>query len=175
MKKFPNFLKSMITVFAVLVSGIALSQFTRQDAINLVMNNIVGTDTVSVYAAYDSHTQQQVVILFDDRVVSCPYSDNWVFFINDDPIALWHHPCRFVFVSGENGDYTIINESLYPTDLYTSYEIISSVPDNDQLIFPDFINGGMPQDEANDHLFAILVGQCGGTGNLWQWYDISMI
>jgi len=177
MKKFPNLRKSSIMVFAMFLSIVAFSQLTRQQAINLVMNTIVGADSsmVIVYAAYDSHTQEQAVILFDERTVNCPYSANWIFFINDDPYALWHHPCRFVFVNGENGDYTVVNESLYPVDLYTAYELISSVPGNGQITFPDYTGVELVQDDPNDHLFAVLVGQCGGVWNEWQWYDISLI
>jgi hypothetical protein len=178
MKKYSNFRKSVITVFAVLLSGIAFSQFTRQQATGLVMDNILGPDTslVWVYAAFSSHSQHQPVVLFDDRTVSCPYSDNWVFFLDDDNAALWHHPCRFVFVNGQNGDYTIINESMYPVDMETAYELISFVPYNGQITLPDYTGEGAPQEEPSDHLFAVLVGQTGiGNGNVWQWFDISMI
>jgi len=177
MKKFPNLRKFVIIVIAMFVSTAAFSQFTRQQAINLVMNSIVGADStnVLVYAAYDSQTQQEAVILFDYTSVSCPFYNNWVFFINDDPAALWYHPCRFVFVSCQNGVSSIVNEDLYPINEESDYELISFVPSGGQISFPDYTGEGSTFDEPSDHLFAVLVGGTGKNTNAWQWFDISIV
>ena len=174
MKNLTNLRKSVLTVLAVLIYGIAFSQFTRNQAIELVMNDIVGADTVSVnvFAAIDSRTQQQDVVLLDNRTISCPYTDNWVFFIDDNPNHFWYHACRYVFVSSQNGDYTIVNEDLFPVDLESAYELISSVPGNGQVTVPDYTGGSAPSGNPNDHLFAVLVG---GTSQSCFWTDISMI
>jgi hypothetical protein len=160
-----------------LLSGSLYAQFSRQQAINLVMNIIIGSDSsnVLVYAAYNSKTQQEAIILFDYTSVSCPFSDNWVFFINDDPAALWYHPCRFIFVNCQNGAYRIVSEDLNPNNEDSDYELISFVPSGGQISFPDYTGEGSTFDESSDHLFAVLVGGTGKNSNAWQWFDISMV
>jgi hypothetical protein len=174
MKTFTNFRKSVLTVLAVLISVIAFSQFSRNQAIELVMNDIVGADSfyVNVFSNYDSHILQQDIVLYDNRTINCTYENNWVFFIDDDPIAFWFHECRYVFVSGLNGDYTVMNENLFPVDLETDYELISELPNPEPISFPEYTGGGISPENPNDHLFAVLVG---GTPQSAFWTDISLI
>ncbi len=117
-----NFQKSLLTVSAILIYSIALSQFTRNQAIDLVMNDILGADTsqVDVYASFDLKSQPAEVVLADNQTLSCPYADNWVFFIDDERYSFWYHPCRYIFVNSQDGNFSIINRRLFPIDMETA-------------------------------------------------------
>ncbi len=82
MKNNANLRKSVITIFAVLLSGIAFSQFSRQQAIDLVLNTILQGEigTVNVHASFYT-IPGTVPIEKDDYISSLygPYTNNWVF------------------------------------------------------------------------------------------------
>jgi hypothetical protein len=109
---------------------ISKGQFTRQQALNLVLNQILVNDTghIKVYSSYDSIPSGDSLILFDNRKISLPYPYNWVFMSDDVPLAYWNHPCRYVIVNTNNGDYTISNNDIFPLKLQTDFETILSFP-----------------------------------------------
>jgi len=89
-------------ILAALFANQLSANITRSDAINIVMNNIVATDSnsVNVYISRStSLTNNKIELVYKDLL--CPYSENWVFFIDDDVTANWSHPCRYVFVDIE--------------------------------------------------------------------------
>lgn len=101
-------------------------QFSRQQAIDLVMSTIVNDDSdkVDVFSKIESETAS--VFLIDNEETVNTYSESWVFFINDNPFASWYHDSRVVFISADNGDYSIEVVSIYPKNLNSSFEEISS-------------------------------------------------
>jgi hypothetical protein len=44
-------------------------------------------------------------------------ASSWVFFIDDAPRANWEHPCRYVFVDEDTGNYTVIEGKTPPDNL----------------------------------------------------------
>ena len=110
------------------------AQFSRNDAIDLVLNTILTDDIgdVDVYASYNSISTD--VELIDNDSESNPYAESWVFFIDDSPFASWYHGCRLVFVSSSNGDYSIENVSIYPKQLSTDYEEVSLADRPDPIV-----------------------------------------
>jgi hypothetical protein len=170
-------MKIKTLLFSALMLGLSstgFSQFTRQQAINLVLNTILVADTgkINIYCAYNSKTNQQTILLDNGDHVACAFSENWVFFIDDDPTAFWAHPARFVFVNTQNGDYVINDHYMLPFELYTAYELISHIPwpENNQI--PEYAGESLTKAEPNEHLYAVLIGT---TQQPTFWYDISMI
>ncbi len=43
-----------------------------------------------------------------------PSYPSWLFFINDDTMANWSHPCRYVYVNAKGGDYEVHQHSMPP-------------------------------------------------------------
>ena len=121
--KFKSLLFTLTLIL--LMSTFTYGQFSRNDAIDLVLNTIL-TDNigdVDVYASNNSFTTD--VELIDNDSESNPYTSSWVFFSDDNPFASWYHESRVVFVSSSNGDYSIENVSIYPKYLSIDYEEVS--------------------------------------------------
>ena len=159
----------------VVLSTTVFSQFTRQQAIDLILNTVLSADTgnIDIYCAYDSKSGQDVVLLYDGDTVSCVYASNWVFFADYSPASLWAHPAKFIFVNTQNGEYTIEEAEMFPTYLYPDFELVSSVPLPGLVEIPPYSGEETPViAEPKDHLYAVLIGS--GPQPL-LWYDISMI
>ncbi|MBN1339523.1 MAG: hypothetical protein JXA03_09375 [Bacteroidales bacterium] len=160
---------------AFLMTGSGTAQVTRNEAINLVINNILSGEigTVNVYASYNTildtgHIAKDDYISF----ITCPYPSSWVFFVDDMPPAKWFHPCRYIFVNSTTGQYQIIFDQIYPVGLQNDYELIShlTVPQPDTSDF-----AGQPFSETatpNEHLYAVLIT---GYDTKEQWNDICAI
>ena len=119
--------KKFVTIlFVALLANSIFGQFSRQQAIDLVLNNIVNNDSdkVDVFSKIDSETAS--VFLIDNEELTNPYSESWVFFIDDSPFASWYHDSRLIFVNVNNGNYFIENVTIYPNNLTTDYESISA-------------------------------------------------
>lgn len=121
-------MKTTQLIFAFLMFTLATSvfgQFSRQQAIDLVMNDIVNDDSerVDIFSKIDSETAS--VFLIDNEEKTNAYTDSWVFFIDDNPFASWYHDTRLVFVSTDNGDYSIETVGIYPKNLNSAYELTS--------------------------------------------------
>jgi len=100
-------------------------QYSRTDAIDLVLNTILADDVgnVDVYCSFDTKTT--TVDLIDNDTRSNPFSESWVFFSNDNPFASWYHNSRLIFVSAVDGGYTIADVEIYPKGLSSGFEGIS--------------------------------------------------
>ncbi len=98
------------------------------------------------------------------------YDNNWVFFINDIPSAMWHHPCRYVFVDIATGAYQVIDKNIYPKNIEDDFELISYAPRPEVLDIPQDPNPIIPTRDPDDHLYAVIIGQHDGLydGRLWN-------
>ncbi|MCD4663836.1 MAG: T9SS type A sorting domain-containing protein, partial [Bacteroidales bacterium] len=163
------------TVLTVVLSTTAFCQFTRQQAIDLILNTVLSADTgnIDAYCAYDSYSNQDIVLLDDSDTVSCVYTGNWVFFADYSPACFWAHPAKFIFVNTQNGEYTIIEADMLPRYLYPDFELVSSIPLPNPVEIPEYSGEETPViAEPKDHLYAVLIG----TGpQPVLWYDVSMI
>lgn len=73
--------------FVFLMSTFIYGQFSRNDAIDLVLNTLLANDIgeVDVYASNNSFTTD--VELIDNDSPSNPNSESWVFFSDDKPFT----------------------------------------------------------------------------------------
>jgi len=80
MKTYAKLLKKMIILLLTLSNGVLLAQFTRQQAIQKVLNEIVVADTgqINVYSAYDLLTNNDSIVLAFDTTLVCPYMEKLV-------------------------------------------------------------------------------------------------
>lgn len=174
-----------IAVLLISISTNSFAQFSRQQAINKVLNEIVVADTghINVWSAMEIKNYQDTIGLIFNSVLECPYNYNWVFFVDDYPSAGWAHPCRYIFIDSISGGYQIMNEEQYPACFglqgSDEYEIVMQVDVPDPVVLPP---GQIPQavvSAPNDHLFAVII-----ITQDWQskdldpnrfWYDASLI
>ncbi|MBN2789357.1 MAG: caspase family protein, partial [Candidatus Delongbacteria bacterium] len=151
---------------------------TGEDAKNMILNQILAEEigSVNVFSFNDVKTKQDYIEI-SDRQLSCPYQLNWVFFVDDDIYANWGHPCRYIFINKENGDYQIINETLPPLNT-RSFENISKVNFTRENKLKTDYDVTIPTGKApDDHKFAVIIN--GGYNNYWNriryWNDTSAI
>ncbi len=160
-------------------------QFTRQKAIDLVLNQILASDTgyINVYSSYDTIPDTSNIILLNGQTISPPYPYNWVFFSDDNPVANWNHTCRYIFINSNTGDFTIDSSSCYPIDIQTNYHGILIVYQCPPPVCNTnvFNSGPSPTPtiaSPNPHLHAVLInGVDGGnyTCDINRDYDIAMV
>ena len=116
-------------------------------------------------------TVEQPLTLPNHDQLQYPYSNNWIFFVNDNPYGLWTHPCRYIFVDAETGQYSIVDEVVYPIGLADNFEVISQI----QLHAPVPSTSQpriLPEIAPNSHLYAVLI--IGGIDQDF-WNDLSAL
>ena len=147
-------------------------QFSRQQAIDLVISEIVNdvSNKVDVFSKIESETAS--VFLIDNEEKTNVYNESWVFFIDDNPFASWYHSSRIVFISTSNGDYLIENVSIYPKNLYTDFEEILSVnrPDPVEMAGTAFVSD--PEKVSSNYNYALIIVSMDNARN---WYNTSLI
>jgi hypothetical protein len=99
------------------------AQFTREQAISVIVNEVVGINSLSdhyLFSKYEIMHQEDTLWLdgFYDYYLP-PYDENWVFFVDDLPIAFWAHPCRIIFFDEISGTYEIFDDE-WPPEPYLS-------------------------------------------------------
>ena len=118
-------MKLILCSLLIILSFSLMAQITRDEAIDLVITEIVGPDSLMynhLYSRYDKMYLNDTLWLegFLDYY-TCPFAENWVFFIDDCPLAHWAHPCRYVFMDANNADYEIIDEDWPPYPFLYNY------------------------------------------------------
>lgn len=148
------------------------AQFSRNDAIDLVLNTILADDIgyVDVYASYNSFTTD--VELIDNDSNSNPYTESWVFFSDDNPFASWYHSSRIIYVSSTDGSYTISNVEIYPKGLQTDYEETSLAEHPDPVAMDGTAFMPDPLKVESNYNYALIIVSMDQPRN---WYNTSLI
>ena len=172
-KKYP--MKKVLLLLGMLsLSFLGFAQVSKQQAIIIVMDSIIGNDStiVNVYMKPALQTDNYFVINGYDSIPS-PFTNYWLFFIDDKPESLWGHSCRYIILGGSDS-IQITRKSLPPSALSTEFEEVSIVY---KLTYSDIM--GYPETNAcdvipaydvNDGKYAVLFtgGGTGGTiNNFW--------
>jgi hypothetical protein len=103
-----------------------LSQVTKQQAIDFVMDSIVGAqvDSVNVYMEASVQTGSYYILCKYDSIPA-PYSSYWFFFIDQKPLLGWDHESRYVFIDTGTGDYSIVIKQIPPFRYKMTLEPVS--------------------------------------------------
>ncbi|HBN27384.1 MAG TPA: hypothetical protein DD405_07940 [Desulfobacteraceae bacterium] len=132
-------MKNLIFIIPfVFVSFFSNGQITREQAINIMINDVVGSDSLEfhhLYSKYDQLNLNDTLWLeYNMDSIPAPYENNWVFFIDLMPIANWAHPCQIYFLDISNGDFIYYDEMWPPypylyniNDFFDEWEWITSV------------------------------------------------
>jgi len=120
-----NRFMKIVLVLLTLMSTISLfGVISKEAAIDLVLNEIIPDDVgkVNIYIKNNTVSKNDGLNLHKGRHVDITYDFSWVFFVNDLPGARWLHPCRYIAINTENGDYEITDERIYPA---VEYDVLS--------------------------------------------------
>ncbi|NPD46999.1 MULTISPECIES: hypothetical protein [unclassified Lentimicrobium] len=135
------------------------AQFTQQQAINLVLNQILDQELnkIDVYISQAPVSNQTTISLWDNTSVNLLYANNWICFVDDWPFANWAHQCRYIIIDAASGNYQIQNKKFYPFDLETSYTSISQLPRPIITSLPPQPDIVTNKAEPNANLYAIII------------------
>jgi len=168
MKSYAKVQKYLIILLLTMCTTVATAQFTRQQAIDKVLNEIVVADTgnINVYSNLTLKSNNDTIGLNYDTILLCPYNYNWMFFVDDHPLASWAHPCRYIFIDSLTGAYQIVNENQYPECFRyydcnaNNYELVSQMYTyTSPITMPPNLNA--PDNTTttiNDNLYAVIIG-----------------
>ena len=154
------------------------AQITKQQAIDYVMDSIVGNQSDSVNVYMDSLVQTAAYYnLSPYDSIQSPYSNYWLFFIDEMPEYLWGHDCKYVFIDQTNGNNYTKQEQLPPFrfNFYMEEVSISLSLTKTQYDFStNWTN--QPQTEENCNLYAVLfLGYDYGPEYGYMWNALSHI
>lgn len=152
-------MKKVLLLLGMLVMSFhGFAQVSKQQAIQIVMESVVGNDSteVNVYMEPLSLTNPYYVMSPYDSIQS-PYSNYWLFFIDDMPDYMWYHACRYVFVNASNGIVQTIAKQKPPTRLFKYYEeVYLSIDDQTFPIHAINCHSGTPIADTNNGKYAVL-------------------
>ncbi|MFH0878255.1 MAG: hypothetical protein V2A34_00940 [Lentisphaerota bacterium] len=80
----------------------AQSSATFEDARRLVESRILGSETNRLQLSAMSSLAvagRARLMTWGKREITAPWEEYWLFFADDDPLANWAHPCRYIFVA----------------------------------------------------------------------------
>jgi hypothetical protein len=128
----------LLSISLVFISFTVKSQITRPEAINIIINEVVGADSLEIhnlYSKYDMMYQNDTLWLDGFlEYYSAPYEENWVFFVDLAPNAYWAHACQIIFLNASSGEYVVHYDDWPPdpflggmTQFFEEWEWILSV------------------------------------------------
>ncbi|MCD4695581.1 MAG: hypothetical protein K8S16_05000 [Bacteroidales bacterium] len=140
------------------------AQISRQSAIDTIINHILVNDTgkVDIYARYDLLNRDDTVFQRDGLYIVNSYTNSWVFFIDDHPMANWFHGCRYLLMNETDGAYQVLDKSIFPEPWLEDFELVHSMA---LPVPPEVINPpGDPVESLppNPYLHAVII--CGDEG-----------
>lgn len=166
--------QSYVLILFILLLGInpLKAQFSRTQAINLVIQDILlnETNTINIYAS--AQIVSNSISKLDQEVINCPYNQNWVFIIDPFPSNTdYYQYCQYIFINAQNGEYSIENTKSFPTNHLNTYQIVSEAPNNTAISLPA---SSIPIVNAtpNEHLYAIITCSYDFVSN---WNSVSLI
>ncbi len=163
-----------VTAILCLVTTFSMGQFTKQQANDLVLNQVLANQLaqVDVFSLADVQTEQSGLALYDNSTIAIPYDECWVYFVDDLPFANWNHSCRYVFVNSTNGNYTIINSRKHPDGWKVNFGIISEAQRPNTIEMLPNPNATINSLPPNPHMYAVIIN--GYDGDRY-WRDVSSI
>lgn len=116
----------MLFVWFIAMNTTVFGQFTKQDAIDLVVNTIADAriDSVNIYIEPQVQAGDYYGISPYDSIDS-PYTNYWLVFIDENPLFLWDHLCTYVFINSTNGSYSTTTYYTPPSSYTVLFDSVS--------------------------------------------------
>ncbi len=167
----------LLTLFLLMLNNLSIkAQITKQEAISILMDSIVGnkSDSVNVFLSSQVVSGDYFNINFYDSI-NVPYNNYWTGFIDEQPLYLWNHLCTYVFIDETNGNYYIDTQTSPPFGSSTQFDTLSiaiefSVPQLDYSMHSDSISINI---NVNKHLYAVLFSGFGQNTEPAFWNHLS--
>jgi len=156
-------MKTLRIIFLIAIIGLLIipvqAQYTKQQAINLVLNQMLNDDLdrVDVFLSASTKSNQESIALGNNTSVILPYTNNWVCFVDDMPFAKWVHSSRYIIIDAATGNYQIQNKRFFPPDWKTNYTTISERPRPTPIALPANEAIEITRASPNPNLFAVII------------------
>lgn len=112
-----------LVIFLLFVATLSVrSQFTRQEAITAIVEDVVGADSLDSHLLYSKYSMMydgDTLWIDVEGYYLCPFQENWIFFVDDMPDAFWAHPCRIIFYDAFSGNFQVYQD-IWPPLPYLS-------------------------------------------------------
>ena len=145
---------------SIIIRVLSPSEFSREDAIEFLMNQIVGdaSQKSSAFMLSQPLTKNDIVTSEDGDVYPIE-DDTWFIFIDDAPQDFYAHPTRYIFINARNGSYKVTNEehpplinniSMWDTTNLSKGDLIRVYPISDTLMSISGNESSAPQGDYGD-------------------------
>ena len=172
----------IMVLIAVIINVYLFAGIDRNMAIDIVLNQVLVNelDSITVHIKNNPVPAQDGFRTHKNREIDSLYVNSWIFFVDDYPCAKWCHPCRYLVMDTQTGEYKMIDEIFYPSNEYTDFELISSPIEpplySSQIDPPTNNPTNRPE---NSHLYAVIIGgdelgpEMGWDDDECFWNDVS--
>jgi hypothetical protein len=155
---------------------------SQTDAWNVVMSQVLQgkIDGKWAYVCNEPMTTGSVIEMWNGSI-EFPFDSGWFFFIDDQPLANWEHPCRYVFVDLEEN--VLLQNGRTPPKELREMERLSgfeTMKKNEINILPEQSNlrsFTAARSQTADNCFAVVISGGYDQYNNWvrYWNDTSFI
>ncbi len=177
-KKSFLFILSFITVLFFQTIDIR-AQVSRDDAKKIVLEEILleRIGEVNVFIQFDDMEKNRELELPHGKVLKKPFVTSYTFFIDDLPFANWEHPCRYIFLDKETGEYEIIHNKIFPKNMEVFEKISEIEIKSSSKLFKSSTPSEIKSASPNPNLYAVLIngGFNSSMNEIRYWNDISAI
>ena len=91
---------------------------SQEQAIQIALNTTSANSEIYISAEEVSPNSSISAVVGQDSLKSPQYK-SWFVFINDLPEANWSHPCKYLFINSQNGEYQTFEQAFPPKKLET--------------------------------------------------------
>lgn len=169
-------IKTIITSLLLFATVFANAQISKTNADNMVLNTIVNDTTKVVYTINETLGRGESILTAKSVELQNPYENAYVYFIDEAPAAYWAHFCKYCFVDTISGNYTLINNDIYP-DNFKDYHRLSNIY--------AYANNALPWDGIplqrecralpDAHQWAVLICSYANMNTARFWGDLSCV
>ncbi len=162
--------KVLVITLMVMVCVHLFSDVSKEEAKNIIFN-IVGDNIENVEIYMEENIISDSIFEIDNlRSLTSPYSNYWLFFIDDIPLAMWYHDCRYIMVNVLDGTYTIFDEKFPMWKYKTNLEEVS-IPEIPEPEYEPYTNPAPIETrdpDPNKYALIINTGNWGNPNRFWN-------
>ncbi|OQY26373.1 MAG: hypothetical protein B6244_13730 [Candidatus Cloacimonetes bacterium 4572_55] len=149
----------VLLISCALVTSAAFADVTRDQAQDIVLNQALTGEmgSVDIYQSYNPVDATGVKVGIGYAAPFFPQS--WAFLVDHTWFADWEHPCRYIFVDVDSGNYEIIAHTQPPRfwDHFEQIELAAR-PDPIEISPPESDEDrDLRTREPDPHLYAMLI------------------
>jgi len=112
-----NLVLCFLIIFDMTSCATASTDYNAEKLLEILVERVLpeGLNSLAVYVSKQPLASGSTISSWQsDYVIPKKYNQAWFYFVDDVPEANWEHPCRYIFIDIETGNYQIILEKTPP-------------------------------------------------------------